>query len=633
MANAKIEAGASRGGRAARTAIDVGLVVLLAVVLLVLFIGPTLRHDHVFPVGPDMPVYLWWSRVAATGGIALVSERPGVVALIPTTGGALGLGSVPALAGLQYALGPAVGLAGAALVRGRGSIPRPAWVAGGFLAGVWATHLGGGYVANLALAAPFVGAAAALTRRTRRSTIGAAVLLGGGGLMHPQFFVVGAAVLGLTAAWAALRDRRISVHTGDAGRVLAALGAGAGMVAAGMLAATVGPARVIGDTSKDSFLRRVGEWQTLRETYLERFQESWRRYAPIMNTFLDAMGGLHGRGFARRFLLAWLAFTLVAVATGALTGWFPPDRILTFAFCVPLLASLGLAWLGQRLGHWWLAWPVGIVLVALTAWPTIRAWEQERSFVSPSELRAATTAGRIAATTEPGTPFVFIADDPETPALFLASHARNVARAAFPPDRAGDVVVIVGRVEDVLAGEPTVTGDRLYDLASRTSLADLPRGTPPVVFVAREFDTVEGALDQPGLIRWDADLASTAGTARPLPAAENELVPASPRGIAGATLRTFALLTLLGFGWARWTLGDAPGATAVAPAFGVATLGLAALVLERAGLGLGEAGVATAASALAGGCGYGLLAVRRLGGRRRRMRQGLLVQGQPDPHA
>src|SRR4051794_41567092 len=111
----------------------------------------------------------------------MASERPGAPALIGTLQGVLGQGVVGALAGLQYALGPAIGLAAAALARGRGrTLPRGGWLAAGVLAGAWATFLGGGYVSNLVFAAAFVAAGAALGRRTPRGAVLAAVGLRGG---------------------------------------------------------------------------------------------------------------------------------------------------------------------------------------------------------------------------------------------------------------------------------------------------------------------------------------------------------------------------------------------------------------------------------------------------------------------
>ena len=131
--------------RHVRTAVDLALIGLLGAVLLRLFLWPTLRHVYPFPVGPDVPVYLWWTRVAMSGGVALASERPGAPALIATVTGALDQGLVAGLGGLQYALGPAIGLAAVALARGRGrTLPGGGWVAAGVLAGAGARFLGGG---------------------------------------------------------------------------------------------------------------------------------------------------------------------------------------------------------------------------------------------------------------------------------------------------------------------------------------------------------------------------------------------------------------------------------------------------------------------------------------------------------
>jgi hypothetical protein len=184
-----------------RDAVDVLLVIALGAVFLRIAVWPTFVHHYPVAVGPDMPVYLWWSRLGVAGGISLVGERPGTPALIPSVGTTLGIGLVPAVAAVQYALMPACALAAAALARGRGEHPRLAWLAGAVLAGAWTTFLGGGYLANLALVAAFLAAAAALARRTRRGTVAAGVLLAGGGLAHPEFFLVAVAVLVATAAW------------------------------------------------------------------------------------------------------------------------------------------------------------------------------------------------------------------------------------------------------------------------------------------------------------------------------------------------------------------------------------------------------------------------------------------------
>jgi len=602
----------------ARTAIDLLLVAVLGAVFLRVAVWPTFVHHYPFGVGPDMPVYLWWSRVGTTQGISLVGERPGTPALIPTVARALGIGLVPAVAAVQYALMPASALAAAALARGRGEPPRLAWLAGAVLAGAWSTFLGGGYLANLALVAAFLAAAACLARRTRRAAVAAALLLAGGGLAHPEFFVVAVAVLVVTAAWS-WRDGRSARPTpsaagADAGRVLAALGASVVLVLGGILACLVGPARLAGDTSLDAMLRRTGQWAELRSVYVDRLVKNWRRYAPFMTTALAVAGGVRARGFARRFLVAWALVTAAAVPLGVLTGWYPPDRILTFAFCLPILAGFGLVWIGDRIGHPWLAWPIGIVLVTLIVAPAIRDWRAQQTYVSPDELNDLTYAGRIASTTPAGTPLVFVADDPSIKnALFRLSNGLNVARAAVPPDRAADISIFLGRAQDLLAGRPTQRGDPVYDRASADSLARLPEA-PPAIFVTRELDVDPDALTTPGLTTWNGIIATNVPIQGSLHARAGELSASDPSTIARATLRAFLLLLLIGGGWAWWALGensrDAPAALSVAPAIGSALLTLVALGLGRFAADLDRGWVAGMACGIAGGVGYALLVAR-----------------------
>lgn len=625
----------------ARTAIDLLLVAVLGAVFLRVAVWPTLVHHYPFGVGPDMPVYLWWSRVGAAEGISLVGERPGTPALIPTVASALGIGLVPAVAAVQYALMPASALAAAALARGRGETPRPAWLAASVLAGAWTTFLGGGYLANLALVAAFLAAAACLARRTRRATVAAALLLAGGGLAHPEFFVVAVAVLVATAAWSWRDGREASgaaPYAGaDAGRVLAALGASVALVLGGILACLIGPPRLAGDTSLDGMLRRTGQWAELRSVYVHRLVQNWRRYAPFMTTALAVAGSVRARGFARRFLVAWALVTAAAVPLGVLTGWYPPDRILTFAFCLPILAGFGLVWIGERIGRPWLAWPIGIVLVTLIVAPAVRDWRAQQTYVSPDELSDLTFAGRIASTTPPGTPLVFVADDPSIDdALFRLSHGLNMVRAAVPPDRAADVYMFLGRPEDLVAGRPTQRGDPVYDQASADSLARLPEA-PPAIFVVRELDGDPAALTTPGLTSWNGLLATNVPVQGSLRAGAGELSPSDPSTIARSTLRTFLLFLLVGAGWAWWAFGgssrDAAGALAVAPAFGSAILTLVALALERLGADLDRGWVAGLACGVAGGIGYALLIVRLAGERRHDGRESPIVQRPTELHA
>jgi len=607
----------------------VALVGGLAAVLFVVFLYPFVLTGYPVPVGPDVPVYLWWARVGAAEGLSAVGTRPGTPALIPTIAGVIGVGSVTSVAGLQYALGPAIGLAGAALIRGRDRTPQLAWVLGGLLTGIWAVHLGAGYLANLAFVACFLAAAAALARRTRRGAGAAALLLAGGGLAHPQFFVVGAGILLVAVVWSVWLDRDDGAFGSrtDAGRTLAAVAGGGAVVGGALLTMLAGPDALGGDTSKDAFLRRVGALETLGRTYLDRFFRNPGRYAPWVSVPLAAVGAWRGiggasdadavlrvgrrGGFVRRFLFSWVGLTVIAVPFALATRWFPPDRMLTFAFCVPLLAALGVAWICRRIRRRGWAIAVGVALVVAFAWPALTSWANQRGFLGPQEVADATTVGRIAATLPPGTLLVYVVDEPATSGTFAASHALNVARGTVPPDRTLDVRVYVGDPGRLLDGEPTIRDDRLFTLASTTSLEGIPPDRPREVFVIADFARGERSFDDPRLVRWSDGLATTVPGPRPLEEVSGEPGVSSPVAMSLAAVATFVLLAAIGYGWARWAIDAVGAALAAAPACGVAVLTVVAVAAERIGAPLDATVTAFAISAVAGGLGYVLLAVRR----------------------
>ena len=259
-----------------------------------MLLAPFARHGFRFGVGPDVPVYLWWTRVGASQGLSVVGERPGSPALFAVLAGVTHLPVAAVTAGFEAALGAVIGAGTAMLVRAAGAMAgerrgvRAAWVLAGLLTGLFTVHLAAGYLANLAFAAPFVAAAICLTLGTTRSTVLAAIALGGGGLAHPQFFLIGALVFAGVAAWSLARRER--GWRSDAGRVaLATLGGGA-ILAGGLLAMTIGPARLAVDTSKDGFLRRAGMTDDVRHAYLERALHRWTRYVQWLALPLAALG-------------------------------------------------------------------------------------------------------------------------------------------------------------------------------------------------------------------------------------------------------------------------------------------------------------------------------------------------------
>jgi hypothetical protein len=376
---------------------------------------------------------------------------------------------------------------------------------------------------------------------------------------------------------------------------------------------------VPGETSGDAFLRHTGQLEALRRSYLDRYLDNWRRYSPFMTSALALAGAFRARGFARRFLLSWALVSAAGLAFGAATGWYPPDRVLMFAFCLPLLAAFGLVLLGEKLGRWWLAWPVGIVLVGLIVAPAVRDWRDSFPYMSSYEVDHMNLAARIAVDrSAPGTPLVYVADshDPEE-ALFLLTHTANVARATVPPDRANDVRVFLGSPSDLVAGHASVIGNAIYDTASSWSFAQIPPG-PHLTFVIGEEIRDPAELATPGLTRWDPNVASSEGSPTALPPLPNELAPVAARKILADTWRTFLLLMVLGLGWSLFALGDIASGVAAAPAFAAPLLALTAFALERLGAPLGAPGWSSLACALTGGLGYALLTWRLVEQRRHR---------------
>ena len=605
-----------RSGRA-RPAEELAWLAGVGLVVIAVLLAPTVRHGYRFALGPDVPVYLWWTRVGASEGLSVAGLRPGSPALIAVLAGALHVPLAAVTAGLEAALGCATAVATAMLVRAAAAMggerrgARAAWVLGGALTGLFTVHLAGGYLANLAFAAPFVGATVCLALRTPRSAAAGALLLGGGGLAHPQFFLVGAIVLVAVALWSLLRREG---RSGDAVNVaLATLGGGA-VVGAGLLSMAIGPTLLAVDTSRDGFLRRAGMSETVRQAYLDRFRFRWARYVQWLALPLAVLGSMRTSGFARRVLVAWTALVVIGAPVGLLTGWYPADRLITFGFSVPALAGVGVAaiwlWLERRA---WLATVVAAALFAFMAAGALIVWNRQLPYISRAEVDQVTMAARIAQAAAPDAPMVFIVDDKDATASFLATRAANVIRAAVPPGRAADVYVYVGIASSLFAREPTVRAREEYDALSRLYLSDMPEG-PATVFLLSSFDQGNVSTDDPHLYAWGGGVSSSVApgdVGTHLAPAHDPLRPSSAVQIVLTTFAILGLCGAIGFGWARWSGLDMVAAAAIAPAFGVAALALCGVALERLGLTLSGSGGPAVVTLLAAGFGYALLVVQR----------------------
>src|ERR671935_248599 len=370
---------------------DAGWALALAVAILGWFLGLFVLHGLRFPVGPDAPVYLWWTRLAGHEGLSAVGHRPGVPALTLVLEGTLHVSVVSALAALECAVPVALGLSAAALVRSSDG-GRPAWALAGAFAGTFAVHVAAGYVSTLVFAALFVGAAVLLCGPGRRATVGAGALLAAGGLAHPIFFLLGLGILAVSAALAWRSDARAEA------RRVGAVGLGAGaVVGVGLLSLLVGPGILSVDTSRDGFLRRAGLGDVLASAYRSRFVHRWTRYVEWASVPLAVLGLRSAGGFAGRFLRAWGLVTVLGVAVAFASGLAPADRFITFGFVVPILAALGLVevwgWLARRRAVAFVA--TGALTVAMLAGSLI-AWGREDPFLSTLEVRRVDEAARFA---------------------------------------------------------------------------------------------------------------------------------------------------------------------------------------------------------------------------------------------
>jgi hypothetical protein len=582
---------------------DLAWLGVLCAALLAVFVWPYAIDGHRFGVGPDIPVYLWWTRVGASEGLSMVGSRPGAPALVAAIAGATHLNVTAVTAGLSSALGVAVGGVSAALVRRAVGGAEKTWLLAGLLAGVFSVHLVAGYLANLVVAVTFLAAAACLAG-ARRPWWAAAALLAGGGLAHAPFLVhaivvlTGAAVL----AWRAgahdeARDIALSITVG---------GAAAG---AGILATIAGPGPIAADTSRDGYLRRAGLDRQLVDAYRERFRLRAARYVQWISVPLTVAGTVVADasvagGFLRRFLSSWLAVIAIGVPVGYITGWLPPDRLVTFGFAVPIGAALGLVWLHGRLGaRRWLAWAVVVALAAWMIVGALLAWGRQAPFVNQREAEIARGAAlRVGPPFNRG-PIVYIVDDADTTATFLGSRAANILRAASSPERAADVFVFVGTVTDYFEGRPTVRGDPEYDALSRLTFDDIPTEPEPLVLVLGPFYRGDDVSSQPQLVEqgpsvWASE--SLPEVSVPSLVGPFGFTASSGGWISIATIGSLALLCVIGLGYARITFDDTVVAIATAPAFGAAAVTLAAVLLDRVGLRLESTPVALAASLLAG---------------------------------
>lgn len=607
----------------------------VGVVILAIYLVHPILGGHRLPIGPDGPVYVWWTRYADAEGLGVLPGRFGVPSVALLLGSIFRTEPVQTVTFLGPVLAAAAGLAAAAVMEMLlgPSVPRSA--AAAVLTAAWAGHLAAGYLGTLALAALFLCAIGALglSERSWRPVVLAAGLVAAAALSHRPLLVVPLAILGGTVialapdAFRRQREGATLLETA-VGRVTAgAIGGAAVGIGMDIVAGPEASGRLV-ETSQDAFLRDHGLRDLLRRQFRLRLAADTQRsvISLVAGSALGVTGIARkawGRGAESKFLLAvvgsWAVLTLTGVAVLLVSGG-PANRLVTFAFFIPLVAAVGLEFLLRRGGR-------GAVLATVAGLSMIGAsmygWYRQEPFIERIEMQAVEAAGQTIEALPPGAPLVFLVDTDEKAAAFHVTRFANVIRSAVSEERIADVRMAVGRPEDYLSGRPTITGNREHDRISTSYLAESP--TASAVFVLQLFNpsgypeaTRLGTPVAPGVVALRGGVVIPPDGAGTVPRPSHQDEPRlGPIALGGLAIGALALLGLVGGGWTRWGLpgADRRALLTASPSVGLATLVLSAAVAQIVGIhpgGTGGIGVAV----LVGAVGYvaGLRAGRHPGG-------------------
>jgi hypothetical protein len=424
--------------------------------LLALYLAHPLIGGRRLPIGPDGPVYTWWTQLAAREGLGVIPLRPAVPGLALVLGSLFGTQPLQTLTYLGPVLAAACGLAGGALLEtALGPATRRA-VGGILLVGAFAGYLAAGWLANLTLAVLFLGSLAtlALAPRSWRAVAAGGALLAAAGLSHVPFLIAALAVLAGVVLFHLPRlvaDVRAGRRPWDtmAARLTVAGTVGAGGAAAGFALLAPVPVRAI--TSQDALLRRIGLGDTLASWRLDRLLVDGRRaivpfaaagwLAAEARPRSGAATATDPAGWRYFWSLcgSWAAVTVVGLAVLAVTARGPANRLLPFAFFVPLAAAVGVHRLLTDAAATRLHKIAALTAGAAIVLAGLYAWTDRPPYVEEGELVAARAAARSVAHLPPGTPLVFVVDTREDAAGFHVVRFSNVIRMELPPERIRDL--------------------------------------------------------------------------------------------------------------------------------------------------------------------------------------------------
>ena len=609
------------------------LVVAVAAGVAAFFLAIYPAKELRVPVGWDTSRYLWRTALAAEVGVSHLADavpndvradpsRPAFPIVAGTLASAAGISPFRVAAVLPGVMAGVVGLTAGAFVAA--ALRRSAWelaaVAVGVGTSAFLVRLAGPetYQDNLFAAAAFLAAmtALALSIEDRRALLPAVVLFGAGGAIHWAFFGFMFATLALPALvllpaswrrWRGGRDRALETPTG---RVAMVAGGGAAIAAATIFG-------VLGTGTRGPKLS-----ETEFEVKLNRDLPKYR--LPVMLP-LAAGGGLAVASQLRnrpphpervRFVLillvSWCAVAAAGLASLAVLDLsVPGHRFLAFALAVPVLAVLGVLWLGGLVGR--LARPLGALLVVGVLGVSVFAshlhWFDTRTWMDPRKVEEALLVNDYldAAGIGPDRPVVVLIRelDPSYAGLMT-----NMARAALPPDRIRQLYFYAGSPDDYLARRPTLS-ERPVAATTSARYFEAMRDTydrDPVAVIPKSYN---GFHFNPWAKRHpDTVVAGSIAVVRG-PTAEVDPVPPpaplTPMGPGRVALLGAGVLVALfsvGSGWTvalfrRWV--RPAELLALVPAVGVGALVMVGIVLDRLGLrfaGTGGRAILAAAATL-----------------------------------
>jgi hypothetical protein len=462
----------------------------------------------------------------------------------------------------------------------------------------------------------------------RTRLVAAVLLLAAGGLIHSAFFAFVAAVLGLTAVvYLPVSLRRWRRH-GQAAFDTPSVRITAVSVGGGALAG----AAIYGLLASHASAPRLPKTELVRKLRADLPRYRFALTLPfaaagavsLATTRDEGDGATDETRVALVLLLAWSGLVLATyVVFELLHADLPVHRFLAFALAVPILAWLGLLWLGRLVSRFSKVGGPAIVAVGLAAALAISfiQWRDTRAWIDPRKVGDA--AGASAYLTAAGIghdrPIVFIVGPADGSYVGLMG---NMIRSALPADRIGEVYVYQGTPENYLARRPTPPDDRHSFAVSARYFGYLQGtyGRNPVALLLASYGHAnfkEWTASHPQTVV-APDVAVVRGPIRaiasspgPSPVANYPWPLLMLAGVGG-----LALIMVIGAGWVgalfgpdRWSPLES---LSLAPAVGIAALVVIGVAVDRTGIRLGGAGAAiTIGLALAAGWAVAAVRARR----------------------